>query len=142
MTMTTRFLSVLALIALLLLGGCASAPPGAGLVGNGVVQSIAEAKKTDTAANVVGAVGGAVLGSWLGSGIGGGTGKTVATVAGGVGGAMAGSAVAGKVASDMVWDVVVRFEDGIDRAIRVTEAPTYRPGDRVTVSNGIITLRR
>ena len=140
--MLTRLFSAMALAALLLLNGCASVPPGAGLVGNGVVQSIAEARTTDTTANVIGAVGGAVLGSWLGSGIGGGTGQTVATVAGGLGGAMAGSAVAGKVSSDTVWDVVVRFEDGIDRSIRVTQPPTYRPGDRVTVSNGIITLRR
>lgn len=140
--MALRFFSLLALAMALLLSGCASVPPGAGVAGTGVVQSIAEIRQANTAANVVGAVGGAVLGSWLGSGIGGGTGQTVATVAGGVGGAMAGSAVASKVAADTAWDVVVRFDDGIDRTVRVGERPTYRQGDRVSVSNGIITPRR
>jgi outer membrane lipoprotein SlyB len=111
-------------------------------VGNGVVQSIAEAQQADQTSQVVGAVGGAVLGGLLGSTIGGGTGQTIATTVGAVGGGMAGSAVASKGSQTTVWDVVVRFEDGIDRTIRVSERPAYRPGDRVTVSNGIITLRR
>lgn len=140
--MLGRLFSSLAILIAVLLGGCASVPPGAGIVGNGVVQSIAESQQADQTAQVIGAVGGAVLGSWLGSGIGGGTGQTIATVAGGVGGSMAGSAVASKASGNTVWDVVVRFEDGIDRTVRVTERPAYRPGDRVTVSNGIITLRR
>ena len=140
--MASRLLGLFTLAMALLLNGCASVPPGAGVAGNGVVQSIAESRQANTGANVVGAVGGAVLGSWLGSGIGGGTGQTVATVAGGLGGAMAGSAVASKVASDTVWDVVVRFEDGVDRTVRVSERPAYKPGDRVSVSNGVITPRR
>lgn len=124
------------------LAGCASVPPGAGVAGNGVVQSIAESTQGSTAGNVVGAVGGAVLGGWLGSGIGGGSGQTIATTVGAVGGGMAGSALGSKATESLVWDVVVRFEDGIDRTIRVTERPAYRPGDRVSVSNGIITPRR
>ena len=126
----------------LVLGGCASVPPGAGVAGNGVVQSIAESTQGSTTGNVVGAVGGAVLGGWLGSGIGGGTGQTIATTVGAVGGGMAGSAIGSKATESLVWDVVVRFEDGVDRTIRVTERPTYRPGERVSVSNGIITPRR
>ncbi len=140
--MLTRVFNSFAIVLALLLAGCASVPPGAGLIGNGVVQSITEVQEPDKTAQVIGAVGGAVLGSWLGSGIGGGTGQTIATVAGGVGGSMAGGAIAGKASTNSVWDVVVRFEDGIDRLVRVTERPTYRPGDRVTVSNGIVTLRR
>lgn len=123
------------------LAGCASAPPGAGVAGNGVVQSIAESAQGTTTGNVAGAVGGAVLGGLLGSTIGGGTGQTIATTVGAVGGGMAGSAVGSKATERPVWDVVVRFEDGIDRTIRVTERPTYRPGDRVAVSNGIVTPR-
>jgi len=140
--MPHRVLGSIVVALFALLAGCASVPPGAGVSGNGVVQSIHEKQEADTAGKVIGAVGGAVLGSWLGSGIGGGTGQTVATVAGGVGGAMAGSAVADKLGSNAVWDVVVRFEDGIDRTVRVTQQPNYKPGDRVSVSNGIITLRR
>jgi outer membrane lipoprotein SlyB len=140
--MILRHLNSALLACVLVLGGCASVPPGAGVAGNGVVQSIAESTQGSTAGNVVGAVGGAVLGGWLGSGIGGGTGQTIATTVGAVGGGMAGSALGSKATEHAVWDVVVRFEDGIDRTIRVTERPTFRPGDRVTVSNGIVTPRR
>lgn len=140
--MILRHVHAALLACLLVLAGCASVPPGAGVAGNGVVQSIAESMQGSTAGNVVGAVGGAVLGGWLGSGIGGGTGQTIATTVGAVGGGMAGSAIGSKATEQTVWDVVVRFEDGIDRTIRVTERPTFRPGDRVAVSNGIITLRR
>lgn len=141
--MIRRFLGSILFISLAaLLSACASVPPGAGVSGNGVVQSIAERQETDSTGKVIGAVGGAVLGGWLGSGIGGGTGQTLATVAGSVGGAMAGSAVADKVGSGVVWDVVVRFEDGIDRTVRVTQRPNFKPGDRVSVANGVITPRR
>lgn len=138
----TRLVVGLAVVWSLLLTGCESVPPGAGVIGNGVVQSISESQQANTTGQVVGAVGGAVLGGWLGSGIGGGTGQTIATTVGAVGGGMAGSALGSKAGETTVWDVVVRFEDGIDRTIRVAERPAYRPGDRVTVSNGIITLRR
>jgi outer membrane lipoprotein SlyB len=140
--MLMRLIGSIVLGCALLLAGCANVPPGAGVAGNGVVQTIAEVTEGSTAGSVAGAVGGAVLGGWLGSKIGGGTGQTVATVAGGVGGSIAGSAIGSKASTTSVWDVVVRFEDGIDRTIRVTEKPTYRPGDRVSVSNGIITPRR
>jgi outer membrane lipoprotein SlyB len=140
--MLMRLRSAVLLVLLLAFAGCASVPPGAGVSGNGVVQSIAERQEGSTAGSVVGAVGGAVLGGWLGSGIGGGTGQTVATAAGAIGGSMAGSAIGSKATTNAVWDVVVRFEDGIDRTVQVSDKPTYRPGDRVAVSNGIITLRR
>jgi outer membrane lipoprotein SlyB len=140
--MFKRLFGSIALACAFLLAGCANVPAGAGVAGNGVVQSIAEGAQANTAASVAGTVGGAVLGGWLGSKVGGGTGQTVATIAGGVGGAIAGNAVGSKASTTSVWDVVVRFEDGIDRTIQVTEKPAYRPGDRVSVSNGIITPRR
>jgi len=34
--------------------------------------------------------------------------------------------------------VTVRFDDGIDRRIRVEQTPSYRPGDRVRVSDNFI----
>jgi outer membrane lipoprotein SlyB len=106
--------------------------------GRGVVQSIQETQRTSTAANVVGTVGGAVVGGLLGSTIGGGTGQTIATTVGAMGGAMAGSSVAGKAGAETVWVVNVRFEDGIDRAVTVTQRPNYRPGDRVRVEGGAV----
>ena len=106
--------------------------------GTGIVQAIAESEESSKTGNVVGAIGGALLGGWLGSNIGGGTGKTIATGVGAVGGALAGTSVGGKMSKANVWYVTVRFEDGIDRRIRVTQAPAYRTGDRVQVSNGVI----
>ena len=109
-----------------------------GYSGVGTVQSIAENVESSQTGNVVGAIGGAVFGGWLGSNIGGGTGKTIATTVGAIGGAVAGKSVGGKMSQATAWYVTVRFDDGIDRSIRVTETPAYRPGDRVRVSNNVI----
>lgn len=127
-------------ILMLLLAACASTP--AGVSGSGVVQSISESTEASQTGSIVGAIGGAVLGGWLGSNIGGGVGQTVATAAGSVAGGMAGSAVGSQADVKTVWDVRVRFEDGIDRTVRVHARPTYGPGDRVSVSNGAITSLR
>jgi len=37
-----------------------------------------------------------------------------------------------------VWDVSIRFDDGINRVVRVRERPNYRPGDKVRVVNGAV----
>ena len=68
----------------------------------------------------------------------GGTGRTIATGVGAVGGALAGKSVGGNMSQHTVWYVTVRFEDGIDRRIRVEQAPSHRPGDRVRVSDNVI----
>lgn len=136
--MAARFLSALtALLAALVLASCASAPQG-NFSGTGIVQSIAEIQQPSQTGSVVGAVGGAVVGGLLGSTIGGGTGQTIATVVGSVGGSVAGSAVGAKAATNTVWDVTVRFEDGIDRTVRTKQPPTFRNGDRVRVSGDVI----
>ena len=54
---------------------------------------------------------------------------------------MAGSAIGSKAGEKTVWSVGVRFDDGIDRVITVTERPDYRPGDKVRVDNGLIRRR-
>jgi outer membrane lipoprotein SlyB len=128
----------LAAAALLLAAGCATTP-GAGVSGTGQVVSIQESQQASTGASVVGAIGGAVLGGLLGSQIGGGSGQTIATAVGSIGGSMAGSAIANHAGAETVWDVTVRFDDGIDRTIRVNERPNVRPGDRVSVSGGAVT---
>jgi outer membrane lipoprotein SlyB len=131
----------IALLFTLLLAACASAP-GAGVAGTGVVQSISEGTEASQTGSIVGAIGGAVLGGWLGSNVGGGVGQTVATAAGSVAGGMAGSAIGSQADVRTVWDVRVRFEDGIDRTVRVYARPAFRPGDKVAVSNGVITPLR
>ena len=128
----------LALTAFLLAAGCATTPqsPPSGV---GSVVSIHESQQTSTEARVLGSVGGAIAGGLLGSTIGGGSGQTIATVLGSVGGSIAGSAIAKHAGAETVWDVTVRFDDSIDRTIRVRERPTVRPGDRVNVSDGVVT---
>lgn len=121
-----------------LFGGCASTPPGAGISGRGTVVSIQETRQASQTASVVGAVGGALVGSFLGGQVGGGFGRTVAATVGGVGGSLAGSAIAGKAGEAMVWVVAIRFDDGFDRSITVEQRPTYRPGDKVRVEQGVI----
>jgi len=138
MATTTRWLSVLLAACAVMLAACQSVAVTEGVSGRGVVLSIQETQRTSTGANVVGAVGGAVVGGLLGSTIGGGTGQTIATAVGSIGGSMAGSAVASKAAAELVWIVNIRFEDGIDRAVTVSQRPSYRPGDKVRVDGGAV----
>jgi outer membrane lipoprotein SlyB len=131
--------ALVALLAAITVAGCATTGgAGQSLNGNGTIVAIHETQESSTAGSVAGAIGGAVLGSWLGSYIGGGVGRTVAMTAAGVGGSMAGSAVGSKAGANTVYDVTIRFDDGIDRTIRVREVPQGRPGDRVRVTNNAI----
>jgi outer membrane lipoprotein SlyB len=127
------------LAALVFVAGCATTPEQAATGGDGTVVSINETQQTSTSAAVVGSAGGAIAGALLGSTIGGGSGQVIASVLGGVGGSMAGSAIANRAGAETVWDVTVRFADGIDRTVRVRERPTFRPGDRVSVAGGNVT---
>lgn len=136
MSATMRTLALAAV--LFLVAGCATTP-GADVSGTGSVVSILEAKQTSTGAQVVGTLGGAVIGALVGSQIGGGSGQIIAGTVGSVGGSMAGSAIANHAGQETVWDVTVRFDDGIDRVIRTRNRPSFRPGDRVTVSSGVVT---
>lgn len=136
MTLLNRAHGALIVVLVLLLSACQSvAPP---ISGQGVVQSIQETQRTPGAASAVGAVGGALVGGALGSMVGGGTGQTIATTVGAVGGAVAGSAIADQQASETVWVVNILFDDGITRAVTVTQRPNYRPGQRVVVANGAV----
>jgi outer membrane lipoprotein SlyB len=134
---SSPFRLFLALLAAVAFAGCAT-DPGVSISGTGVVQSIQEVQRPNTGAQVVGTVGGALLGAWAGSQFGGGSGQTIASVAGGVGGSMAGSAVANRASVDTVFDVVIQFDDGITRVVRVDQRPNVRPGSRVSVSAGAI----
>jgi len=128
----------LLLALLVLVAGCATTP-GADVAGTGQVMAIRETQQTSDGARVVGTLGGAIAGALIGSQIGGGSGQIIAGTIGSVGGAMAGSAIANHAGAALVWDITVRFDDGIDRTIRVRERPTVRPGDRVSVAGGVVT---
>ena len=109
-------LGVLAL-ALILTACATTGGGGSGPSGTGVVMSIAESEIGSRTGSIVGAIGGAVIGSVIGGQIGSGLGRTVAATTASIGGSMAGSALGSRAAADHVWDVTVRFADGIDRDI-------------------------
>jgi outer membrane lipoprotein SlyB len=130
---------IVALLCAALLAACASAPPGAGVVGTGTVNAIAEIREASQGGGLAGSIGGAVVGGMIGSLFGGGTGRTIATGVGAAVGSTAGAQAGGQAAAVTAWDVSVRFEDGIDRVIRVYQIPSVRPGMKVRVDNGSVT---
>ncbi len=130
---------LIALLTALALAACASTQPGATLTGQGTVVGISESQQASAGAGAAGSIGGALVGGALGSLVGGGTGQTIATGVGAVAGGVAGNQVASNVGARPVWDVSIRFEDGIDRVVRTEQRPDFRPGDKVRVTNGVIT---
>jgi hypothetical protein len=48
----------------------------------------------------------------------------------------AGAQAGAQMGAVTAWDVSIRFEDGIDRVIRVYQTPSVRPGMKVRVDNG------
>ena len=86
----------------------------------------------------IGLVGGAVVGGLLGNQIGGGRGKDLATVAGAVGGAVAGNEIEKSSSSTQHYEITVRFENGSSRVFNQANQPTWQPGDRVRVIDGVI----
>ncbi len=128
---------VLMLAAALSMVACAATPPVTGPTGVGQVVSIHESRQSDPTTTAVNQVGGALIGAAVGSMFGGGRGRSVMTGVGAAAGTVAGTA-ASQQAAPLVWDIVIRFEDGIDRTLRVSQPPQVRPGQRVRVFNGAV----
>ncbi len=135
----TRLARLASLLFAFVLAACASAPPGANVVGNGTVNAISEVREASSGSGLAGSIGGAVVGGAIGSLFGGGTGRTIATGVGAAVGAGAGGQAGANMGAVTAWDVSVRFEDGVDRVIRVYQQPNVRPGSRVRVQNGVVT---
>lgn len=126
-SLITRAIAAILALALSLggLSGCASAPRAPAINGTGVVLAITEHEAADATSGMVG-----------------GTGQVIAATTGSVIGSVAGGSAASKASAKLVWQVSIRFEDGIDRSFSVDQRPNYRPGDRVAVSNGTISPLR
>jgi outer membrane lipoprotein SlyB len=135
----SRLARIASLLFALVLAACASPPPGANVVGNGTVNSVSEIREASAGSGLAGSIGGALVGGAIGSLFGGGTGRTIATGVGAAVGSTAGAQAGAQAGAVTAWDVSVRFEDGVDRVIRVYQAPGVRPGSRVRVQNGVIT---
>jgi len=117
---------------------CSIAPKAPEFSGAGTVQSIREVREPTTLATVAGALGGALIGGVAGAGIGSGSGQAAAasvlSVAGGTGGA----ALAQWLGMRTRYEVLVRFEDGIDRAFTLDAMPGFKPGATVRMVNGAL----
>jgi hypothetical protein len=127
-----------AFIAALLLAACAGPSPQASISGAGRVNAIQESQQVSQGKSAGASIGGALVGGAIGSLFGGGSGKTIMTAVGATAGGVAANSAVSNSGSNTVWDVSIRFEDGIDRVIRTTQPPPFRPGDRVRVINGAI----
>lgn len=87
----------------------------------------------------LGTVGGAVVGGLLGNQVGSGGGRTAATAAGAIGGALAGRSIERNANGGQRFDVVVRYENGATQVVPYDNDPGFRVGDRVKVSDGVVT---
>ena len=103
----------------------------------GVIESV-RGVDTPGEATGLGAVGGAVVGGVLGNQVGGGSGKKIATVAGAVGGAVAGHQIEKYAKKETRYEITVRMEDGSSRMIHASTSPTWRTGDRVKITDGVL----
>lgn len=104
----------------------------------GIVGSVRTVEKAGEGSGL-GAVAGAVAGGVLGHQVGGGRGKDVMTVLGAIGGGFAGNQVEKNVKKTKSYEITVRFEDGNTRVFNQDTEPWYRAGDKVRVSNGVLT---
>lgn len=118
--------------------GCSIPPKVPEFSGSGTVVSIREVREPGTVATVVGALGGSLIGGIAGANIGGGSGQVAAasvmSVAGGAGGAV----LARWLGVQTRYEVLVRSDDGIDRAFSVDAPPALKPGATVRVVDGVL----
>ena len=102
-----------------------------------VIEEVREVEKAAQASGA-GAVGGAVVGGVIGHQMGGGRGKDLATVLGVIGGGLAGNAIEKNAKKTVEYQIVVRYEDGTKGLFTQATPPSWRPGDKVKVINGVI----
>ena len=115
----------------------AAAPAKATCRNCGVVKEVKEVVvKGETTG--VGAVAGGVVGAVVGNQFGHGDGRKVMTVAGAAGGALAGNEIEKHSKTSKRYDISVRMDDGTIRTVSSDTQPSWRIGDRVRVSNGLI----
>lgn len=150
--------SVLAVVALLALGGCGNMAPannygagtaypqssypqsnygGAAYTGYGVVQSIELVRQGNTGIGA-GAVVGGIVGGILGHQVGSGQGNTAATVLGAAGGAYAGNEIEKRNQQQAdAYKFNIRMQDGSYQAVTQVTIDDIRVGDRVRIDNGV-----
>lgn len=145
--------SVLALAALLALGGCQNMNPpntydsgtaypqsnygGGAYTGYGVVQSIDLVRQGSSGIGA-GAVVGGIVGGIIGHQVGSGQGNTAATVLGAAGGAYAGHEIEKRNQPQAdAYKFTIRMRDGSYQTVTQTSIEDIRVGDRVRIDNGV-----
>jgi outer membrane lipoprotein SlyB len=106
----------------------------------GVIDAVRAIEKKGEGSGL-GAVAGGVLGGVLGHQVGSGRGNDLATIAGAVGGALAGHEIEKNTKKGFTYQIVVLYEDGTTGLFSQDTAPTWQPGDKVRVENGVIMAR-
>ena len=143
---------VFGLVAVLLLGGCAS--PGyptsssyptntTGYAGYGVIQSVelVQQQQSGIAGSGigVGTIAGGVVGGILGNQVGGGTGQTAATIGGVAAGAYLGHQLEkNQQGSGAVYKFTVRMDNGSYQTLTQSMSDNFQVGERVRVQNGAL----
>ncbi len=105
-----------------------------------VVEEVREVEKAGTGSGA-GAVGGAVVGGVLGHQMGGGRGKDIATVLGALGGGLAGNQIEKNAKKTVEYQIIIRYEDGTKGLFTQATPPSWRPGDKVKIIDGVIQAR-
>jgi outer membrane lipoprotein SlyB len=105
-----------------------------------VIEEIREIEK-DGKASGGGAVAGGVVGGVLGHRIGSGRGNDIATVLGAVGGAVAGHQIEKNANKTREYQIFVRYENGSRGLFTQATPPSWRPGDKVKIVDGVVRAR-
>ncbi len=112
-------------------------PIASNVNGTGTIQSVEVVPRKQGLG--LGTLAGAAVGGIIGNQVGGGTGRTVATAAGAAGGAYAGHEIERRRrADDQIYKVTIRMDDGSTQSFAQEAAPSVRQGDRVTITNGVL----
>ncbi len=105
--------------------------------GTGAIQAIDLVPRSQGIG--LGTLAGAAVGGLIGHQVGGGTGRTVATAAGAAGGAYVGHEMEKRRRAGEIYKVTIKMDDGTTQSFAQENAPELNPGDRVRITNGVLT---
>ncbi|HEX8612224.1 MAG TPA: glycine zipper 2TM domain-containing protein [Telluria sp.] len=88
--------------------------------------------------NYLGTIGGGVVGAVLGSQVGKGSGRTAAQIAGALGGAYVGRNIERNAKKTQHYEVVIRFANGGTQTVTYENDPGLRVGEKVKISDGVL----
>jgi outer membrane lipoprotein SlyB len=112
-------------------------PIASNVNGRGTIQSVDRVPRSQGIG--LGTLAGAAVGGLIGRQVGGGTGRTVATVAGAAGGAYAGHEMEKRRNAGEIYKVTIRMDDGTTQSFAQENVPQVSAGDRVRITNGVLT---